>query len=117
MSKKWLLTAVLLLVLLLSLAISFGYWRPTKAAASGRQLWLLGQLRSFTRPSQKATAVKPWMNALGRVIPRSFSEGGLLRRVSPFACGEAPEGATPVKAWGSTFVECNPEKPKDILSA
>ena len=43
------------------------------------------------------------MNALGRVIPRSFSEGGLLRRVSPFACGEAPEGATPVKAWGSTI--------------
>jgi len=39
MSKKWLLTAVLLVVLLLSLAISFGYWRPTTAAPDERP-WL-----------------------------------------------------------------------------
>ena len=31
----------------------------------------------FTRPSQKVAAVKPRMNTLGRVILRSFSEGGL----------------------------------------
>lgn len=46
----------------------------------------------FTRPSQEATATKPWINALGRVIPRSFSEGG-----------SASEGvAQPPRGWGST---------------
>lgn len=66
------------------------------------------EIPKLTRPSQKPTAVRLWVNALERVIPRSpplADEGGLLRRVSPSAFGRAPKGATAVKPWGSTDEE------------
>ena len=44
----------------------------------------------FYPPSQKATGVKPWMNA--RWVPSvALAKGGTLRRVSPdHAFGEVP---------------------------